>query len=421
MLRKITETVFSRGMIAILTFIIVMINARVFGSEGVGTISLIMLAIAINQLFCGLIGAGSLVYFASRENNVLLFFFSAGWDILACTVSSFIMYFCSLIPEGYFLDVLSLSLLLAFITTNQMILMGHEKIRQYNILTLVQTIITFVILLICLFGFRMQHIRSYFMALYVAYIIAFFWSLYWILPYLKKKDFSTFKPLFYSLLSFGVYSQSANFFQLLNYRICYYFIDFYMGRSALGIFDIATKLSEGLWIVGKSIASVGYATTSNSGKERAAELALKFMKVTFTCTIVFLMVLLFIPENIYLWIFGQTFAGVKKVIYSMAPGILTLACSMMLSQYFSGVKKVYINTIGSGIGLCVMSLFVFFVLPYAAEKGITTGLLAAGLATSFTYTASFLYQSIKFKHLTGFKIHDYIPSLKDFSVLKKMF
>ena len=54
------------------------------------------------------------------------------------------------------------------------------------------------------------------------------------------------------MLKYGILGQTANVFQLINYRLSYYLIDAFAGRASLGVFSAATQISEGLWIFGKS-------------------------------------------------------------------------------------------------------------------------------------------------------------------------
>lgn len=70
------------------------------------------------------------------------------------------------------------------------------------------------------------------------------------------------------MLTYGFAIQIANFAQLLNYRLSYYIIEFCSGRKALGVFDLGTKLSEAVWILPKSMATVQYARISNSKENK---------------------------------------------------------------------------------------------------------------------------------------------------------
>jgi len=61
MLKNILSTITTRILVALLTLIMVLVNARYLGAEKVGTIGLIILAIAILQLVSNLVGGGALV------------------------------------------------------------------------------------------------------------------------------------------------------------------------------------------------------------------------------------------------------------------------------------------------------------------------------------------------------------------------
>ena len=68
MLRKIIVTTGTRILNAVFNMIILVSITKNIGSEGLGIIGLIMVAITIVQLSVDLVAGGSLVYFASRAN-----------------------------------------------------------------------------------------------------------------------------------------------------------------------------------------------------------------------------------------------------------------------------------------------------------------------------------------------------------------
>src|ERR1700752_3343640 len=73
MLRKIIQTIFSKGIISIINFLVVLITARYLGSDGRGTISIMFLNITVILLFNDIIGGSSLVYLTSKRNPFTLF------------------------------------------------------------------------------------------------------------------------------------------------------------------------------------------------------------------------------------------------------------------------------------------------------------------------------------------------------------
>jgi O-antigen/teichoic acid export membrane protein len=76
--------------------------------------------------------------------------------------------------------------------------------------------------------------------------------------------FKNIRALLAEMSKFGAWVQLANLAQLMNYRLSYYFIEWYAGRQPLGIYELGTKLSEVVWIFPKSICLVQYARLANN-------------------------------------------------------------------------------------------------------------------------------------------------------------
>jgi O-antigen/teichoic acid export membrane protein len=98
-----------------------------------------------------------------------------------------------------------------------------------------------------------------------------------------------------------------------------------------------------------------------------------------------LAILLLLPQTFFSFIFGKDFSNLKIVIQSIAAGIFSMALSMILSHYFSGVGKHYHNTISSAIGLIFTLIFGFTLIP-------SMGIAGAGITASISYSSSMLYQ-----------------------------
>ena len=68
MLRKIIQTIFSKGIISIINFLVVLITARYLGAEGRGQISILFLNVTAILLFNDIIGGSALVYIIPKKN-----------------------------------------------------------------------------------------------------------------------------------------------------------------------------------------------------------------------------------------------------------------------------------------------------------------------------------------------------------------
>jgi O-antigen/teichoic acid export membrane protein len=390
MLKNILSTVSTRILVALLTLAMVIANASYLGAEKLGTISLIILAIAILQLVSNLVGGGALVYLVPRVHLTAIFLPSCGWAIFTSALGAFVLNNLHLIPSGYAWHVFFLALLLSLFTVNFMVLMGEERIPAYNLISLLQVVILFAVLMFFFFGLKNREVMAYLYALYTSYIFAFLTSLILILPSFSKKVISGPVKVYRELIRLGAVMQTGNILQFFNYRLSYYFIEFFINRAAVGIYSVGVQLSESIWLIAKSIQLVQYTRISNEKDENyAAKLTMNLVKISFILTLLSLIGIIVLLHVFFSLIFKPAFHQVPVIMYTLAAGILTFSVSINLSPYFSGMGKPIHNTISAAIGLLFTVVFCVVLIP-------RFGLIGAGMAATFSYIAATVYQFIVF-------------------------
>jgi O-antigen/teichoic acid export membrane protein len=209
------------------------------------------------------------------------------------------------------------------------------------------------------------------------------------------------------MLHFGSYLQIANIVQLFNYRLSYYFIENFIGRSAVGIYSAGAQLSEGLWLTGKSMSIVQYSKLSNTeDREYSKNITLAFGKISFLITLFLLIILILIPQNVFSFLFGKDFHELPIVIISLASGILFFSLSFSLSSYFSGIGKPYHNSISSAIGLLFTVVLGLILIPRYKLAG-------AGITASAAYLSILLYQLYFFLKTSGAKAKELLLTISE--------
>lgn len=400
--KKVVGTVFARFFSAIITLVVVVMNARFLGAEKVGVISLIILAVTIVQMVNNFVGGSALVYLVPRTSLLKLFVPSVIWAVISTLIAVIILYFLDTIPEGYFVHVMFLSLMACLGSLNSMILIGQERIRAINIITVAQIVTIFVVLLIFYLFTGYREVMVYVIALYGSFGVLFSGTLALVSTRLRWGDLSGLKPVMREILKFGSWAQTANIFQLLNYRISYYFIERFLGEAPLGVYSTGVQLSEGVWLVPRSMSMVQYSRITNEKtREYAAKITLAFSKIGVLLSMVLVGVLVLLPTSVFTWIFGPEFSGVKPVIISLAVGIITLSFSILLSAFFTGLGKPVHSAIASGIGLVFTLVLSLWLIP-------VYGIIGAGIAASVAYTSSTIYQLILFVIMAKVKARDFL-------------
>ncbi|MFH1297798.1 MAG: polysaccharide biosynthesis C-terminal domain-containing protein [Bacteroidota bacterium] len=404
-------TIFTRFLAAIFTLVIVVMNARYLGAEKVGVISLIILAVTIVQMVNNFIGGAALVYLVPRTPLLKLFIPSYIWGVIASIACAGLLYFTDSIPEGYFVHVMILSTLHSLFTVNIMILLGQERIKAINVLTVAQ-ITSLIATLLAFYLFTSnREVMVYVYAMYISYIVMFLASVALITTRLKKGELSGMKRVIREILAFGAWAQTANIFQLFNYRLSYYFIEHMINKAALGVYSTGVQLSEAVWIIPRSISMVQLSRISNEKRwDYAVKVTLVFSKVGVLVSTLIVGLILMLPASFFVFVFGPEFSGIKPVIISLTVGIISLSFSILLSAFFSGMGKPMHSAIASGIGLIFTIALSLWLIP-------VYGIIGAGIAASCSYTSATVYQLIAFVVLSGVKAKDFLIRKEEIRML----
>jgi len=412
MLGKIIGTVVTKFSVAITGMLILILNANNLGAEGVGEIALIILGIAIIQLLNNFVGGPALVYLVPKKNLVSLILPSYIWAIISSAMGWPILYYLKLVSEKYIIDVVILNLIFSIHSINMFILLGKEKIKIHNIISLLQNLLLLTFITVFFYISDLKEVNSYINALYFTFSAILLLSSISILRCIIKTEIKYSIVSINDILRYGTMMQFANILQLLTTRLNIYFLDFFSGRAIVGIFSAGNQISEGLLLIGKSVGMVEYSKISNlKNLNEAKQIALSLSKFTVLLTFILLIILTIIPENFYIYILGERFAHVKLVILTIAVGILSLTLSNVLSHYFSGVGKHYQNTICSGIGFIFTLTFGLMLIP-------KIGIAGAGITASISYTASVIYQLLVFMKINKVVISDFYFKKADIMNIK---
>ncbi len=419
MIKKVIGTFGTRIFCTLITFGLVVINTNEFGSKGLGTIGLFILGLTIIQNLTSFVGGPSLIYMLPRHNKFQLIFLSYNFTILINIIGTFILFIFNLIPREFIWHLLLASTFFSFYSIHSLFILSAEKIKTYNILAILQITSQLLLMLILLYLFNIKTVASYIYAYLISYILMTIISIPYVWKNIKIESLKNSFSLLKQMLNYGFVIQIANFAQLLNYRLSYYIIEFCSGGKALGLFDLGTKLSEAVWILPKSMATIQYARISNCKENKlyAKKLTLAFLKLAFVFSLIATVLLILFPASWIALIFGPEFFEAKIILYILALGIILFSCNTIIAHYFSSFGLYKINTYASIIGLIVTVGIGLSFIPIFKNIPYRNVLMYIAGITTFSYTTSFIYTFIKFIKDAKIKSTDFKVTANDFSIL----
>ncbi len=390
-----------------MTLGIVILNSNVIGAEGLGNISLIILAVSIFILLTGFV-SGALVYFVPRENVFQLFIISYAWTFIMFFVFFIFITLVPVVDKNFIYHVSALSLILSGANINEKILAGKEKIITVNYISLLKTISMIVSLPVLYFILKEKTVMSYVFSLYISYSVGFFLTLFGIMKFLKDKKINGFRLLLIKVFKLSGYNTVAAIVQKLNYRLGYYFIEYFLGIKALGIFSAGVQISESTLIISRSISFVQYSKISNTNNFRqSVSLTVTLAKIVLLISSGIMLVFSMLPSSFYSFVFGHDFTEINTVIKSLSFGIAALSLNLIIMHFFSGTGNQKFNMMSASAGFAITVFCGLLLIP-------EFGIFGAGISASFSYLTSALLQIYFFTKLTGIGWSAFIIRKKDF-------
>jgi len=133
MFGKIIQTIFSKGIISIINFLVVLLTAQFLGAEGRGEISMMFLNITVILMFNDIIGGSSLVYLTSKRNPYTLFLPAISIGLFTAMIFPFLFNFYFHFGKIELIYFIGLTLLSNLSSIFNYFLTGFEKIKQNNL------------------------------------------------------------------------------------------------------------------------------------------------------------------------------------------------------------------------------------------------------------------------------------------------
>lgn len=403
-LYNIIKTFFSRALILLINFFMLILTTHLWGAEGKGIISIMIANMSIIAIINNVIGGGSISYYISKVGLDKLILPSYIW-ILICTI------ICTIIvavtqSTHYIFYLLVMTLLNSLFSMHLSLFTGKENFKLYNIYSLLLPVLLVIFTLFFEFIVGLKSIRSYIYgyiaALFIVWLVSLFNSLK-LLP-IKKVSFSF--DIVKQVIRYGWQIELSSFLQFINYRLSYFFILYYSDIRSVGLFSVGIALAESVWMISRSISIVLYARIINNPEGTNIDITKSSAKLSFIFSSLLAIIMLLMPSSVYGFIFGQDFVIVKGIMVLIFPGIIAGAVSLIYGHYFSATYQNMTLIIKSTIGIIFTIGLSVLLIPKMGING-------ACITVATSYTASSIYLMLKFYKITKFNIKDFVITKSD--------
>lgn len=376
--------------------------ARALGTEGKGAIALVMLLSNIVFVFTSFGVHQANNYFRGRRgespnvlySNAVLFsvaisLVSAG--VFLALYPLFAERFFSGLPVSFVLLAFAILPFLHLQSSFVNLLLIANKHRYYNIVSFLKVLLNVVLIVVLLYVF---HFGMY--AAVAAWVVcqAFLALLTvrktWLVEHIR---FTPSWRLMKETFVFGLKGYFGNFIYFINQRLDMIMVSFFLPLSQVGIYSVATALSEVLLQLPGSVTTLLFPRVAATTDEQSNDFTPRIFRSMVIIMIVLALILALAGNLLITYFFGESFKPGIIPLYIMLPGVACVGASTILGNDLSARGRLEIHSYISGIGLVADVVLNILLIP-------KFGLVGAALGSSLSYVLITLAVVIAFRIVT---------------------
>jgi O-antigen/teichoic acid export membrane protein len=411
MLQKVVQSLFTKGSVAVVNFLILIVTAKYLGITTRGEIGIIMLNLAIIQMVNEIYTGYSLVHFIAKFNINKIYLNGIAFTLISCIVTNGILFLLHKQSSEYAWLFFILSIIVILNTFNCVIILAKEYYRMYNFLSFFQPVLLLGGIFVFTNVYRNFTLDSYIWPLIISFIISFVISSYFVLIYILKGDEKEEFDI-KSILKNGLYCQAGVLMYLLSGRLSYYLLE---TKPDVGLYSTASSLIEAVLIITNAVTPILLSRVAILGKtNNSIKLTLVFAKLCFGLSVIAVGVIYLLPVQLFTYLLGDTFVQSKHIMLLLSPGIIFLSFSGIISHYFSGIGNIKMVSFYNFLGF----IATIILAPILINKH---GILGAAITTNIAYFITFAASTVVFLKVTQTPFSSLFNFKNDLKELKSVF
>lgn len=400
---------------------LVLMVARLLGPEGAGVyaVALLMPTLMSQVLSLGL--ASSNVYFVASHQFSLESAWTASRDLMFLMAilglaggAIFVLTYGHIAFPGVPQAVLLAAMLIFPSSLMAGVVLGLfqalENFRIFNIIVLLQP-------LFALAGVFVQWMVDSVSLVAIVSVVAFshFLTLVvalWLLGRRTSLSASGSTRMVYlrPALAYGIKAHLGNILSYLNYRLDLFLVNFLAGPVAAGLYNVAVKLIEQLWMISQAVSTVIFPRLSAMTEDETARRSFTPLvaRTVLWLTLLSAGLLALIAKPLIIFLFGHAFADAVGALLILLPGVVLFSCARVLANDLAARGMVGINLVLAGLAVLVNVVGNLLLIPRFGIEG-------AAAATTLAYTSTLLIRLALQKRLAKTEWWAaVVPTLGDF-------
>jgi O-antigen/teichoic acid export membrane protein len=257
------------------------------------------------------------------------------------------------------------------------LLLANHRIRQHNLMQVLQGGLLCAGLVVMFYGMQKQTINAFIGALAVSLGLTAVLSTAWManLPIADHRPGAS--EVVRRLWKYGRSAQAGALLQMLTNRSNLSILaQSSAGLAASGVYSIAYYGLEAVWLVSRALAPLVYTrTAAESDRSIRLTSTRQSLRKALLGTAALLFIAVLIPDALFAWAFG--FDGIQPVVHALAPAALFGAAASIVAHHLSGIGQHHWNAATSGLGLFTLLLLAREWVPNHGAVGAAWAASAA--------------------------------------------
>jgi O-antigen/teichoic acid export membrane protein len=187
------------------------------------------------------------------------------------------------------------------------------------------------------------------------------------------------RPAVRVFLAYGLRSNAADAIQLINYRADLYFVNFFVGPAAAGLYALAISLCEKLWLVAEAMTAVLFPRFARFAED-SEHLLLATVAIAIAVSVCGAGLLAVAAHFMIAPLFGPEFKDAANAINWLLPGVVVICFGKILTAFLAARGRVAMNLVASALAAFLNVGCNLYLTP-------RYGIVGAAMATSLGYMA----------------------------------
>jgi O-antigen/teichoic acid export membrane protein len=342
--RDVSITFVTKVAVVLIGFASSIITARYLGPEGRGILVVLMTIAGIASHFGNFGLHASNTYFVAQDRKRLhrivgnSFWLSlVGGSVIGC-IAFGVLYSNQGLITGIPLPLLIVALLSVPFTLlfmlEQNILLGIQKIKDYNLFEFAKQLMTFLVVaaLLILLG---QGVSA---AIATTTFFAIVFGLF-LMKDLQSGGGTYFGfdlALFRQMLRYGLKAYLAALFAFLVIRFDMLMVNYFLSAREAGVYSVTVQIVDLLYMLPVVIGMILFPKVSGM-KEGSWEFTRKVAWVTTGLMFVICFIAALLARPFIVFLYGDAFGGAVGALHWLLPGIFALSVQTVFMNYFVGI------------------------------------------------------------------------------------